>query len=961
MSFAVAVRARPLLYGEEPFVEGEPRYLELLDNRRSIRAQRNDHVSTTLNFDEVFDEWTTQDETFHSCVSPLIDLAFQGESASLVLFGPSRGGKRYTMYGNTLQCPGIQDTAVDAVMQRVERLNSSRTEDRVYFARASWFALAGEQASDLLHPISTPDASQGGSSFGRGKSGGERKATFSVREDNIGVGVRGVREIVLRNRDDMSVFTSSRKDIPNGCHTCLCVSIMCDRQKDATDTFAISGRWSEFGSQSDGTSLKSESQTSGTGPQGGNRGGVRRLTLNLSDKLTESVAPQGKKQRTRPKKESFSNTRCVGRLWMITLAAPEKGVRFSRHEVSTEESKRGGARGETTAATAAAGGWIDERGPGKAGREARHASSQWIEAMFSCVTALQKRSLRVPYHTSKITAILKDSLSLRGSSVWLACIALHRDRVSDIVDTLQFGSSLLRLNGGSSSSSERHRSPIKKSSELNLLGLSKTMASDENESLSNLFTDDYELLSPNRFVSARKGLDPAPSSAPLQQPSTTNVPKPDFEEIDNEENLTSGQRLTLLQSWDRMKGHNDVNCREDTREEVKKGMRSNGSVPLMGKNSAGVKFSDLVCVDRENVQSLGEALDIAIEAEEHVRSTLGRLSADYETVVEQRNALRAELDAISKALEKIPFQYAEFVRKNFRTNDIPKTDTGIQVELQKDDEFWGMRDVGKENLKLKKKISSLSSEIHDFKMYKNVIDVSVSRLQQQTADMVKERDAAKNSIHTTNLALKRERERNAALGNELRAIKKIQTTATKKFEGEVQKYQNENQTLRREQASLRSRVASLSRNLEETTKRLAIAGKSLVVCETEIQDTCVQASKTQNLKSSQARHTGDPENPAMRQRSALPGGENHPVAPQTIHYGRRHTEENDTSSQNNQWWQHDSHNHMSSLPHMYSPQGHEPNKPECRNEFQPPQQQHQHELQNLANNRREEPRVRHGP
>lgn len=78
----------------------------------------NGKIEKVFKFDRVFGETSTQHEVF-SCVEHLVPAVIEGFTSTVISYGPTFGGKSYTMVG-TEQEPGVIPRAVELIFKLLE-------------------------------------------------------------------------------------------------------------------------------------------------------------------------------------------------------------------------------------------------------------------------------------------------------------------------------------------------------------------------------------------------------------------------------------------------------------------------------------------------------------------------------------------------------------------------------------------------------------------------------------------------------------------------------------------------------------------------------------------------------------------------------------------------------------------------------------------------------------------------
>lgn len=84
--------------------------------------------SFTFNFDSVFNESHKQEKFYSSVVRPVVKSFVEGENACIFLFGPTEGGKTFTLKGKTGMDRGILPRAVEDMFNIVKN-SEEREED----------------------------------------------------------------------------------------------------------------------------------------------------------------------------------------------------------------------------------------------------------------------------------------------------------------------------------------------------------------------------------------------------------------------------------------------------------------------------------------------------------------------------------------------------------------------------------------------------------------------------------------------------------------------------------------------------------------------------------------------------------------------------------------------------------------------------------------------------------------
>jgi len=84
--------------------------------------------SFTFQFDSVFNESHKQEKFYSSVVRPAVRSFVEGENACILLFGPTEGGKTFTLKGKTGMERGILPRAVEDIFNIV-RNSEEREED----------------------------------------------------------------------------------------------------------------------------------------------------------------------------------------------------------------------------------------------------------------------------------------------------------------------------------------------------------------------------------------------------------------------------------------------------------------------------------------------------------------------------------------------------------------------------------------------------------------------------------------------------------------------------------------------------------------------------------------------------------------------------------------------------------------------------------------------------------------
>ena len=84
----------------------------------------------TFKFDSVFNESYKQEKFYASCIRPTVKSFVEGENACIVMFGPTDGGKTYTLKGKTGVERGILPRAIEDIFNIV-RNSSDADEDQI--------------------------------------------------------------------------------------------------------------------------------------------------------------------------------------------------------------------------------------------------------------------------------------------------------------------------------------------------------------------------------------------------------------------------------------------------------------------------------------------------------------------------------------------------------------------------------------------------------------------------------------------------------------------------------------------------------------------------------------------------------------------------------------------------------------------------------------------------------------
>lgn len=78
-------------------------------------------------FDAVFDQHSTQDQVYDSCVADLVSAVVEGYNATVLAYGPTGSGKTYTMgTGSALHCMEEQQGIIPRVI-RSENMQQYRS------------------------------------------------------------------------------------------------------------------------------------------------------------------------------------------------------------------------------------------------------------------------------------------------------------------------------------------------------------------------------------------------------------------------------------------------------------------------------------------------------------------------------------------------------------------------------------------------------------------------------------------------------------------------------------------------------------------------------------------------------------------------------------------------------------------------------------------------------------------
>eukprot|EP00698_Gefionella_okellyi_P002361 TRINITY_DN1219_c0_g1_i1.p1 TRINITY_DN1219_c0_g1~~TRINITY_DN1219_c0_g1_i1.p1 ORF type:complete len:953 (+),score=263.25 TRINITY_DN1219_c0_g1_i1:164-3022(+) len=105
----VMIRVRPLLQRES----SHGKAIEVADNQ-TVRILKG-HTPTEMNFDNVFDEQTSQEEVY-DCVKASIEAVLQGINSAIFAYGQTGTGKTYTMLGLDCEAESATDAEVQAVV-----------------------------------------------------------------------------------------------------------------------------------------------------------------------------------------------------------------------------------------------------------------------------------------------------------------------------------------------------------------------------------------------------------------------------------------------------------------------------------------------------------------------------------------------------------------------------------------------------------------------------------------------------------------------------------------------------------------------------------------------------------------------------------------------------------------------------------------------------------------------------
>lgn len=142
----VVVRCRPLNKKEKE--EGGGGVIACDQERRCVKvhyspsgtAHGGKKVTKNFTYDQVFGQYTRQEELFKACIQPIIHEVFKGFNCTVFAYGLTGTGKTYTMEGD-LNDPkeyGVIPRAVNKIFQHLEKANDD------YNIRVSFLELYNE-------------------------------------------------------------------------------------------------------------------------------------------------------------------------------------------------------------------------------------------------------------------------------------------------------------------------------------------------------------------------------------------------------------------------------------------------------------------------------------------------------------------------------------------------------------------------------------------------------------------------------------------------------------------------------------------------------------------------------------------------------------------------------------------------------------------------------------------------
>ncbi|KAK8822237.1 hypothetical protein WA577_005401 [Blastocystis sp. JDR] len=144
----VAVRVRPLVARERGLAD----IAVVADSSRNeISIKGNDDNRYTFNY--VFGPSSTQEEVYNTCVTPLLESAFDGYNATILAYGQTGSGKTYTMgtAGRSMNSGdyGIVPRIIEEVFQKKEAIEGEN-EGNTVMIRVSFLEIYGDTVRDLL-------------------------------------------------------------------------------------------------------------------------------------------------------------------------------------------------------------------------------------------------------------------------------------------------------------------------------------------------------------------------------------------------------------------------------------------------------------------------------------------------------------------------------------------------------------------------------------------------------------------------------------------------------------------------------------------------------------------------------------------------------------------------------------------------------------------------------------------
>lgn len=122
-------------------------------------CSQNGFDASVYDFDNVFHEVHRQEKFYKQTVRPVVNAFVEGESGTVMLFGPSQSGKTFTLHGKTGRDRGIVPRAVEDILSIVRH---SHERDNADFQDLS--SLIKDLGTDT-QPILSLNA---GNRFGKG-------------------------------------------------------------------------------------------------------------------------------------------------------------------------------------------------------------------------------------------------------------------------------------------------------------------------------------------------------------------------------------------------------------------------------------------------------------------------------------------------------------------------------------------------------------------------------------------------------------------------------------------------------------------------------------------------------------------------------------------------------------------------------------------------------------------------